>query len=367
MNFKINFKRKFTAKEESDILKKLSLYISAHIPLVEALGMLSEQTPNEIKRKTFVRWQFLVSEGRPLATACIVKKGKKLEKEDESLSVSRVFLYACELGERSGSLATALKNTYEQIEKSIAIKKKITGAVAYPTAILCGTVLLVTGLMMFVFPKIIPLFETLKVSLPWSTKLLISMSRFLTEYWWLILSFVVFAPVTVAVSIKSSLLVRNLFQKILLRIPIVGQVVKTKIIVTIFDSLFALTRGGEQLSEALSVVVATTSYIQYKFVLTEAAEIVVQGKSLAEFFKQKQFLFPSYIFGIIAVGERTGNLENSLQSISEIAKEDLEDRLRILTAALEPILMVAMSLVIGFIAISIILPIYGITNHFQSV
>lgn len=354
-----NFFKNFSEKAEADMLKKLSLYLSAHLSLDDSLRLLEEQADSKFKKEAFRQWIEVVESGKTLATAFSETKG--------AARVSEVSRYSAELGEKSGSLAKSLKGAGVQIQKKLATKKKVLGAVAYPGAILVGTIGLVLGLMLFVFPKIIPLFTTLKVQLPLSTRMLIGFSFFLTHHWLALILGILVISASLVVLYLFSPKSKEWFDWAMLRVPLIGGVVRARTLCGLFDSLSTLLQGGEQLSEALLYVSGTTSYNEYKSAVTEASRVVTDGRSLAEYFRANKKLFPVYVFGIISVGERTGNLEQSVKDISEIASEQLDDTLRVLTAALEPLLMVSMSFVIGFIALSIILPIYGITSHFQNV
>lgn len=352
------FARKFRLKAEADMLNKLSLYLFARMPLSEALQILEDQSESRYKKETFKRWRSAVDSGKTLAQAFTAGEG---------MAVSEISRYAAELGERSGSLAYSLKEANIQIENTLALKRKIAGAMAYPTVIFVGAAGLIFGLMLFVFPKIIPLFETLKVRLPLSTRLLIGLSRLLSEYWLIIiLVLAVFSSLVFLLS-KFSQKTQIFGERILVRIPVVGQIVRLRIICGAFSSLLTLLRGGEQLSASLLGVSETVKFAEYKTAFKSAGETVAQGKSLANFFREKRKLFPLYIFGIVSVGEKTGNMETSVENVSGILRDELDAKLRILTVALEPALMISLSFVIGFIALSIILPIYGITSHLQNV
>jgi type IV pilus assembly protein PilC len=355
--------KKFSLKTEADVMKKLSLYLSAHLSLSDSLRLLEDQANKRSEAQIFAAWRASIENGRTLSQAFS-------DSENDGVvggAVSEISRYSAELGEKSGSLPQALQGAYIQIGKILALKKKIASALAYPMAILLGTVALVLGLMLFVFPKIIPLFKTLKVALPLSTRMLIGFSELLSSHWLTMLLVGSFVSAMMFFLFKYVPRVTECRDFVILRIPIVGHVVRAKIICGAFDSLSTLLQGGEQLSEALLSVSKTIPYREYRIAFEEASNCVVLGKSVADFFKEKKLLFPLYIFGIVSVGERTGVMESSIRDVADIAREELDDRLRFLTAALEPILMVAMSLVIGFIALSIILPIYGITSHFQNV
>ncbi len=358
MSYMNIFKSKFSLKDEAAILNTLSMYLSAHISLSEALAMLAEQTESKRKKETFLLWKDSVEAGKSVSH--VFERG-------EGMKVSGISTNAARLGERSGSLSDSFKSAHEQVEKLLIMKKKIIGAVAYPFAILIGTLCLVVGLLLFVFPKIVPLFKTLKVTLPLSTRILIWVSETLSKQWWMFLLVIVGVILSVILLWRFSPRAQNFFRAAVLRIPIIGHIFRTRILYSIFDSTYVLLRGQEQLSEVLKNIAITLKFIEYAVLLEKASELVSEGKSLSVFFREEKKKFPLYISGIVSVGEKTGNMENSMKSVSDILRTELDDKIRILTAALEPILMVSMSFVIGFIALSIILPIYGITSHFQNV
>jgi type II secretory pathway component PulF len=281
--------------------------------------------------------------------------------------VSAVTKNAVELGDRAGTLGDSLADASQHAQKTIALKKKITGAAAYPLAIMAGTICLVIGLIVFVFPKIVPLFESLKVSLPLSTRLLIGFSKILTERWYVVLISVFLVPATAILTFRLLGPVQKYSQYLVIRLPLVGPVVRLAQNSFIFESLHSLVRGGEQLSDALQTVSGMVKHYEYKMVLAKTSDEVREGRSCALLFSQYKKLFPAFVPGIILTGEKTGNLEVVIKDISEIVRTELEDRLKALTTVIEPALMISMSLLIGFIALSIILPIYGITSHFQTV
>lgn len=352
-----SFNKKFSLKREADILNSLSLYLSANLPLLDALVLIAQQAKKKKEKQTILRWCESVESGQPL----------DLIFSRSSIMVSRISISAAGLGERSGSLSVCLLEASRQIKNSLEIRKKIVSAVAYPSMVLGGTIVLVVSLLVFVFPKIIPLFETLKVSLPLSTRILIWLSHFLSHYWVFVITIplgLVFASVCLSRFFERY---RKAWQKIVLRVPFVGHIVKLKILSSIFNSLQVLIQGGEHLDGALTHISEYVNSHEYQKTLTKLSEDIREGKILSEAIVAHGFLFPHYVASILSVGERTANMEGSFKHISEIVKEDINNKLKILTVAIEPTLMISMSGLIGFIALSIILPIYGITSHFQHV
>lgn len=352
------FNQKFSLKSEADLLNKLSLYLSADLSLSESLQIMENQAESRRVRGTFAAWRRQIENGKTLVQAF---------GDENGMAVSGISVHAVNLGERSAALAGSLKEASVQIKKLLDIKKKIAGALAYPAVILVGTVGLVLGLLLFVFPRIVPLFESLNVRLPLSTRILIGLSEMLSEHWLAIIAGIIGLGLLAALLAKFSQKYRRFSAGAAIRIPLAGSVIKSRVICGAFDSLGALLRGGEQLSTALSIVSETVRFDGYKEFFKRGSDGVARGKSLSAFFQGQRKLFPPYICGVLLVGEKTANMENSVRDISNIAREELEDKLKILTAALEPVLMVTMSFIIGFVALSIILPIYGITTNFQSV
>lgn len=357
----LSLSKKFPLKVEADVAKKLSMYVKAGLSLPEALNILEGQFKSKRYIQTILAWRMVVENGRTLAQAFEVSDMYK----SNLLSVSEVTRLAVGLGDKSGSLGDSLLRASHNLNKKIALRKRIVNASAYPAAILVGTLGLVFGLIVFIFPKIIPLFESLKVTLPISTRIIIGLSRLVSGYWHVALIFL-FVLGFVSFFLKRFSFCRQWVQYLMLRLPLVGKIIRLRQVSGIFDSLETLVGGGEQLSEALKTISRISQFYEYKNFLIAANEEVSQGRSFALFIENNKKLFPPYISSLVSTGERTANIEHAISDTAEIVQSELDDLLKALTVIIEPALMVSMSLIIGFIALSIILPIYGITSHFQN-
>jgi type IV pilus assembly protein PilC len=361
-------RREFSQKEQALVLRKLSLYLSAHMSLVQSIRYIEEETQHVIRRRSYALWRICVEEGKPLS--------RGFEPLDEDLGgavggrvlcMSRGVTAAVHLGEQTGALADTLAQASVAITSRLELKKKVLSAIAYPAFVLAGTCVLAGALMVFVFPKIIPLFESMKVDLPLSTRFLIALSGFVSQYWWFLGALVFLSVLVVYVLCKTLPTVLRSVEWVLPRIPVVGRLYVLWIVVHVFSSLHMLMRGGKQFSDAVQDAGQFVRHHEYKILLNDLSVELRSGRSATEVLQRNSRLIPRFVSGVLSAGERSGTVEASLDHIARIAKEELEDALRICTAAVEPVLMVSMALVIGFIAISIILPIYGITTHFQSV
>lgn len=350
-----NRKTKLSLKEERNITHALSMYLNAGLSLTESVQIIEEQSSKKLK-EALIMWRIGIEEGKPITAAI----------DASNIKITDLTRITITLGERTGTLADSLRIASEQLENQIATRKKIASVLAYPALVFLGTLGLVLGLLLFVFPKIIPLFVTLKVSLPLSTRILISTTSIIQTQWlllcismWLLIGFFFLVP-------RVSFL-KKISDFIYLRIPFVGGIIKARLVSQVFDSVAALMSAGESLPASLMEVSKMIKNHEYQRVILQAGSAIEQGKALSEFLREYKRFFPLFVPNIVSVGERTGNIEPVIRNIADLLKTELDDKLRVVTAAIEPVVMIVMSVLIGFIAISIILPIYGITSHFQNV
>jgi type II secretory pathway component PulF len=337
------------------------MYLSASLSLSESLILVEEQSENRVVKKTIAHWREVIENGQTLESAFSLSDVESIG----VLKMSAMSIQSAGIGERSASLSNSLKSASVQIEKNLETRKKVFGAMAYPLTILIGTSGLVLGLVLFVFPRVIPLFESLDVKLPFATRVLIFFHAVITQYWvYIVLTTIVLIMLTFG-CLKYFIRLRRLVETLIVRLPVVGVVIRTKNVSLIFDSLHTLIKGGEQLSDSLIFVSKIIPFYEYQRVLEILADEVTNGRHISDYIRSEKKIFPAHVFGIMSAGERTGNLEQSLMDVANVTRGDLDDRLKILTSIIEPALMVMMSLIIGFVALSIILPIYGITSHFQ--
>lgn len=350
------FTPKLSLKVETDILSKLALFLKANLSVSEALSIIETQVSVKKQIETLRVWRENVENGKNLAQAF---------DDERALVVRRITRDIVSLGEHSGYLADCLERACEQNTRILETKKKIIGAAVYPAMIFIGTIVLVMALLLFIFPKIIPLFKTFKVDLPLTTRALIWVYEFFSEHWtWILGGSILFVATTCSLHVFVEGF-RNLIKFVLLRIPVIGKIIQIKILGSIFDSLVTLIRGGEALDTALAHTAQSVSFPEYAALFYEAGARVSNGKLFSDYARERKKHIPVFAAGIVAVGERTGNVESSFVSIADIFKSELDSKLKLLTSTIEPILMVSMSALIGFVALSIILPIYGITTHFQ--
>jgi type IV pilus assembly protein PilC len=266
------------------------------------------------------------------------------------------------VGEVSGTLHENLLYLAEELKKGEALKRKILGALIYPALIVAATIVIASLLTLYIFPKIVPVFESFKTELPLSTTILIAVSTFLLQWgWWLLGGIVLFSVgVVFLLRVRAVKLVTH---RLILAVPLLGTLARYYNLANISRTLSLLLKTDVRVVQALEIVAASTQNLAYRQELERAGESIIGGKKMSAHFAQDRTLFPSMLPAMVYVGESTGNLSESLRFCAEMYEEEIDDLTKNLTSLIEPALMIFMGIIVGFVAISIITPIYGITQH----
>jgi type IV pilus assembly protein PilC len=217
--------------------------------------------------------------------------------------------------------------------------------------------------MVYLFPKIMPIFTSLHSKLPLSTKIVIALSTFFQQWGWLVVVLIILAIIAYVVVMKRSVAMRFRRDEALLRMPVIGTMVQSYNCANGCRTIGLLLKSGITLSEALPITADTTRNLAYRARYRELGDAVIRGEALSQHFLTNRAYFPDMIGHLVAVGERSGSLSNTLVYLSELYDTEVDDFTKNLSTLIEPALMVFMGIIIGFIAISIITPIYGITQN----
>ncbi len=271
------------------------------------------------------------------------------------------FINLVRVGETSGTLGENLKYLAEELEKKDNLQKKIRGAMVYPIIILIATLGITSILTFFIFPKILPVIKSLKVDLPITTVIFIAVSEFMLAY-----GVYVFLALLAGV-IGFAFLLRlprfrfewHIFE---LRIPLVGEMVRHVNLINFSRTISLLLRGGVQIVEALTITSETLTNTVYQKELREIAQGVQKGDPVSKYLVMTPHLFPPTFSQMVTVGENTGKLEETLVFLADYYESELDESTKAMSNVLEPLLLLTMGLVVGFVALAIITPIYKITQ-----
>ncbi|KKR70311.1 MAG: Type II secretion system F domain protein [Microgenomates group bacterium GW2011_GWC2_45_8] len=347
---------RLSIKDQTFFVKRLSFLIKAGIPIQESLTMIREQTQK--KGYAFILDTVIanVSSGQNLATSL-----GRFKNVFGDFAINIIGF-----GEQSGILSENLEYVAAELKKRQTLRKKIISAAIYPIVVTIATLGIVAFLMVFLFPKILPIFDSLHYALPLSTRIVIVVSNFIT-HWGLVSIASIFIIIAVLIiALKKSEIICFYFHKFLFIIPIIGKIIRDYNMANFARTFGLLLKSGVAMSEALSISVKTTPNLVYKKEFKILAGVVNRGAKISTHLNKRRDLFPDLVTQIISVGEHSGNLANSLLYLSEMYEAEIDDFTKNLSNMVEPALMIIMGMLVGFIAVSIITPIYGITQHLNA-
>lgn len=344
---------RLSLKDQTLLAKRLAFLMNANVPLIEALHVLREQSRSRGHGAMLDAIIADVSQGQALS-----RSFGKFPKVFSDFAVHIV-----KVGESSGSLSQNLGYLSDELRKRTTLKRKVVGAFIYPVLISVATLGITAFLMLYLFPKIMPVFTSLHMKLPLSTRIVMSVSTFMQAHG---LYVIVGLSLTLAVLLilnKKITFVQAFFDALILRMPMVGQMVQYFNIANSSRTLGLLLKSGVRLGEALSITADTTKNLVYKQHYKALTQSVDRGERLSLYMAKHKSVFPDIFGHMVAVGEKSGTLSDTLVYLSEMYEAEVDDFTKNLSTLIEPFLMVVMGLVVGFIAISIITPIYGITQN----
>jgi len=335
-----------TDEEIHALTRQLATLLGAGIPLVGALDALMEQTASAPFKKIIAQIKESVNEGNSLT---------------HSLSLhpklfSNIYINMVRAGEASGSLDVVLERLAEFGEHQQALKSRLTSALVYPIFMaIIGTAVLFF-LVSFVVPNITRVFTDMKQVLPLPTIILIWFSDFMRSFWWTLLLGVVGVIMAIRKAIKTPK-GQYFWDRMKLQLPVLGPLNRRIALSRFGRTLGSLLQSGVPLITSLQIVRNIVNNVLVGDVIDEAMEDIQAGKSLNLALSRSRW-FPPVFLQMVAVGEQSGDLEAMLNKIADAYEREVEARIAGMTALIEPVMILAMAVVVGFIVISILLPIF---------
>lgn len=332
-------------KEIAGMTRQLSTLLSAHIPLVDALSALVDQTTNNKLRRTLSAVKEQVVQGGKLSDAMAA----------HPKVFSKLFIHMIAAGETSGAMETVMLRLAELMEKQAHLQSKIVGALMYPAIMSLVSMALMGFLLVYVVPKVTKIFEDVNATLPLPTKILIGLSDFLATYWYLAILMVGLMIYGFKRFIKTNK-GKDFWDAFTLRAPIFGPLFRMLAVARFSRTLATLLASGAPLLNSLEIVKNIVQNNVLMRVIEETRTNVREGQSLAEPLRRSG-QFPPMMTHMIAVGEKTGELEPMLNRVADDFEGRVDTMVGTLTTLLEPIMILVMGGVVSFIVMSILLPI----------
>ncbi len=345
-----------TDKDLVVFTRQFGTMINAGLPLIQCLDILSTQSENKVLRETVGDVKNSVEAGSTFSDAL-----KRHPKVFDDLYVNMIHA-----GEVGGLLDTILTRLAKHIEKAMKLKGQIKSAMVYPTAIVGVAVVIISVLMVWVIPVFAQMFTEMsggKVGLPGPTQIVINVSNFFQSYWYAMFGAVagtIFAIKRYYATVNG----RVVIDKLLLKMPIVGDLIRKASVAKFTRTLGTLITSGVPLLEGLSICAKTSGNKVIEEALMNARVSISGGKTISEPLA-KCNVFPKMVTHMIAVGESTGALDAMLGKIADFYEDEVDQAVETLTSLLEPIMMVVLGTIIGFIVVAMYLPIFTMAQAIQ--
>lgn len=347
-----NLKDRITPSDVATFTRQFATMVAAGLPVTESLLILRSQAKGSMGK---VVSQILSDvEGGESMSKAFIKHPKVF---------SPTYIALVKSGEAGGVLDTVLVRLADDLEKQQEFKGRVKGALVYPEIIITGMVIVATIMMIFVVPKLTSLYGEFNAELPLPTRVLMAISDAVIKFW----------PITVAILVGSfygfkayrkTIVVRLKTDELLYKIPIVGPLQKQVALTELTSTLSLMTGAGVSILEGLNITAGVIDNVTISNALKDVSTQVEKGFPVSFAFAKHPDVFPFILSQMIAVGEETGKMEEVLSKISHVFEVESDQKVKTLTAAIEPIVMVLLGLGVGFLVIAIILPIYNLTSQF---
>lgn len=333
--------------------RQLFLLTSSGTPLTEGLHSLHRQAKDPVWRTVLGELQKAVEQGEPLSAAM-------LQQPAYFDPICRSLIAA---GEAGGNLAMMLDRLATMTRKQTQTRSAIIGALIYPTLLIGVAFSVLILMLLFVLPRFAEMFRSLGVPLPFTTRMLIGMSTGLQSYWWLALATIIASAVGFRTWSRTQH-GRQTLHKLVLVMPIAGKLVRSFSIARILRVVGVLSHGSVPLLEALGLARQTATNLEFIGLMARAEAAVTRGSTISTAFTDSPLVDPS-LCEAIRSGEQSGQLANLLLNLADFLDEENELVVRSLTSILEPVILIVLGMVVGFVAMSMFLPMFDLTAMTQ--
>lgn len=342
--------RRISAEDVAITTRQLAVLVGAGIPLVEALGALIDQVDHERMKRVVSDVRQRVNEGASLADAMAL----------HPKAFSTLFVNMIRAGESSGALEVVLVRLADFTEGQARLRSKVVGTLTYPAAMLLIGAVVLGILFTVVIPKVVKIFDDTKVTLPWTTRGLLAFTTFIHDWWWAI----VLALVGGALALQRWRRTepgRAAWDRWVLGLPVFGTLIRQIAIARFSRTLSTLLKSGVPLLTALDIVKNVVGNVRLSSVIETARTAIQEGESIAAPLRRSGE-FPPLVYHMVAIGERTGALEEMLTNVANAYESQVETKIGALTSLLEPVMIVGMGVMVAFIVFSILMPILQINT-----
>jgi type IV pilus assembly protein PilC len=350
----LSFMNRVKANELAVFSRQLATMISSGMSILRSLYVLEEQTESKFLKETIVAVRKDVEAGLSLSDA--MSRHPKV--------FSPLFIAMTQAGEMGGVLEGSLLRVADQLQSDAALRRQIKSAMVYPVMVIVFAIGVMMALVAFLVPVFVGVFKQFGGELPALTKVSVLLSEAVTGYWWLIF-LLTFVTIVAFIRWKRTTWGRKQWDHFRLHVPMkIGQIVQQVAVARWSRTLASLTSAGVPLLQALEITGRTGGNVGIEEAMDGVIASVKRGGTIAAPLAQAP-IFPTMVTHMVGVGEETGALDAMLDRIAEFYEEQVEASVKALTSILEPIMIVVIGSIVGFIVISMYLPLFEVYNHIE--
>lgn len=347
-------KYKVKRAEVMHFSRQLAAFIKAGVPVADAMEILHSEAKDKVLKKVLADMIESLRRGDSLSAAVA----------PHSDAFPPFYVSVLRSVELTGQLDMVLEQLSEYLERDLEARRKIKAAMAYPMVVMLMSLITVGIMAIFVLPKFKDFFSSLNAKLPLPTRILLATTGFLGKWWWALL--VAAALFVAAVGFASRTpFGRKAKDTLMIKIPVAGVVVRFAVVERWCRILCSMVQAGVPLPDALNLASDGTNNVVYQHALGTARESMLEGMGLAQPIADTQ-MFPGAVTQMLRVGETTGTLDEQLESMAAYYEKELEYKLKNLTTLFEPIAILFMGLLVGFVAVALVSAMYGIYRQVKS-
>lgn len=349
----LSFSNKITSSDIVFFTRQLSSMLTSGLTLMQSLGIIKTQVQKEAMFVMVDTVMRDIEDGKSFSNA--IKRYPN--------AFSPIYISLIATAESSGLLDKVLSRLADNLEKEQKLRGTIKSALMYPAIVITGMLIIVIIMMIFVIPQLSALYENLGIPLPLPTQIIIGISNFVIVFWPLVIGAVVLFIIAYKRWRKTEageLVMDSLF----LKIPIFGKITQQTILTEFTRTLGLLVGSGTLVVSAFQQSADVTGNILYKHAIIGVSRRVEKGMAIGDAMLSYP-LFPQIVVQMVKIGEETGKLDESLLKVSEYYEREVDQTVKTMTTALEPIIMIVLGIGVAFLIISIITPIYSLTSSIQ--
>jgi type IV pilus assembly protein PilC len=347
-------KKKVPRKDVMNFTRQLAVFIRSGIPIMEALEVIVEETQSKLLRAILLEMVDDLRAGDTFAAAA----------SGHPEAFPRFYVGILESAELTGNLDGVLNQLADYIDRDTKARGRISAALVYPAVVSVMAVVTVIVLGAFVLPRFVVFFKSLHAKLPLATRMLLNASGFFSKWWYIIFA-VIIALVAGFISMRRSTKGRRTLDKILLKLPVVGDLTQTAILERVCRVLSSMLRAGVDLPRSMTITADSSNNAVYREALYAIRDEMMEGQGLAGPIARTG-LFPGAARQMFRVGEETGSLDQQLEVAAAYYNRELETKLERATSLFEPAIIIVMGIVVGFVAVALISAMYGIYNQVKA-